>query len=201
MAVRDLTQRQKIVLDRIRQFINEYGIPPTLRELAELLSISSAAVAGHLDLLERKGYIHRSSHGSRNIHLTPKAQTVTIPVVGFAPAGVPVISDQNEEDPLILDRVMVGERQVFAVKVRGESMIERHITDGDYVLVEPSVDAKRGDIVVALLNGEVTVKILDIKNNMPILVPANSKMSPIPVKQGDDFRIIGVVVGIYRRFI
>lgn len=197
--MRELTERQRVVLKSIERFVEEHGIPPTLRELAEMLSISSAGVSGHLDVLEKKGYIQRSSHGSRNIHLTTKARTVSIPILGMVPAGLPVVSEQNEEDSLILDRVMVGDREMFAVRVRGDSMIERHIADGDYVLIDPMREAKDGDVVVALLNGEVTVKVLSLKDKESYLVPANNKMSPIRVGPLDDFRIIGVVVGLYRR--
>ena len=225
-----LTHRQNMVLEYIRRSITDRGYPPTLREIGAFMGIRSTnGVNDHLRALERKGYLTREDMKSRalrptvinadtklpikvdaanangsNDHETvvEDERLVEVPVVGRVAAGVPILAEQNVVDTVRIDRMLVrGGKDVFALRVQGESMIEAGIHDGDYIFVRKQPTASRGDIVVALLGDEATVKYYFPEKEHVRLQPANAAMAPIYVR-ASDFRqsmILGIVVGVYRK--
>ncbi|MEO7095596.1 MAG: transcriptional repressor LexA [Polyangiales bacterium] len=224
-----LTHRQQMVLEYIRQSITDRGYPPTLREIGAFMGIRSTnGVNDHLRALERKGYLTREDMKSRALrpsmegviptppgeaangngartqshHVAEDERLVEVPVIGRVAAGVPLLADQNVIDTVRIDRMLVrGGRDVFALRVQGESMIEAGIYDGDYIFVRKQPSASRGDIVVALIGDEATVKYYFPEKDRIKLQPANAAMAPIYVL-ASDFRnsmILGVVVGVYRK--
>jgi repressor LexA len=224
-----LTHRQQMVLDYIRRSIVDRGYPPTLREIGAFMGIRSTnGVNDHLRALERKGYLTREDMKSRALRpsmekIAPLAsereaavangnaephggdedeRLVEVPVIGRVAAGVPILAEQNVVDTVRIDRMLVrGGKDVFALRVAGESMIEAGIHDNDYIFVRKQPTASRGDIVVALLGDEATVKYYYPEKEHVRLQPANAAMAPIYVR-ASDFRssmILGVVVGVYRK--
>ena len=166
----DLSPRQRDVVDYICSTVAQRGIPPTYREIGDALGIASTnGVADHVKALIRKGYLRKVGGATggvaRGMQLTPKARSVRrssvvpIPVIGSVAAGQPILAEENYERTLHLDRTMVPPNaSVYALRVRGESMIEEGIHDGDIVIVRQQDDARNGDIVVALVDGDATVK-------------------------------------------
>lgn len=198
-------RRQRQILDYIRQHIQINGSAPTLRQIAEAIGVSSlATVHEHLTSLEEKDVIRRKTGKSRSIELVDEDATfpqegVEIPILGFIAAGVPI---QPYTDPHAKTSIpasfISGKKRVFILQVKGNSMIEEQIRDGDYVIVEQAEDADNGDIVVALLdNGTATLKRFFRETTRIRLEPANAQMSPIFVKS---VRIQGKVVGLIRRY-
>jgi repressor LexA len=221
-----LTHRQQMVLEYIRRSITDRGYPPTLREIGAHMGIRSTnGVNDHLRALERKGYLTREDMKSRalrpsdmggvpgvadaangNDDMSTVAQEderlVEVPVVGRVAAGLPILAEQNVVDTVRIDRMLVrGGKDVFALRVQGESMIEAGIHDGDYIFVRKQPTAARGDIVVALLGDEATVKYYFPEKDRVRLQPANAQMAPIYVLASDfkQSMILGVVVGVYRK--
>jgi repressor LexA len=219
MSDRDeLTDRQKEVLDFIQESILARGYPPTLREIGERMGIRSTnGVNDHLKALEKKGYLAREDLKSRALrplrlpHGSAKAvpagtgdDTIEIPVVGRVAAGQPLLAVENVEDTVRVDRFFLGTapaREVFALRVKGDSMIEDGILDGDFIFVRKALSAERGDIVVALIEDEATVKRYYPEGDVIRFQPANSSMQPIMVRRRDwkSVNLIGVVVGVYRK--
>jgi repressor LexA len=218
-----LTDRQRQVLDFISNSITDRGYPPTLREIGERLGIRSTnGVNDHLKALEKKGYLAREDLKSRALRpigvpaarpggaggdfqaaaVDLGADMVEIPLVGRVAAGQPILAVENVEDTVKVDRFLVGEhREVFALRVKGESMIDDGIHDGDFIFVKKALSAERGDIVVALIEDEATVKRYFPEGDVIRFQPANQNMQPILVKR-KDFRsvnLIGIVVGVYRK--
>jgi len=222
-----LTDRQQQVLDFIAASISERGYPPTLREIGERLGIRSTnGVNDHLKALEKKGYLAREDLKSRALrpigHAGPSSAAaghagasgpsvdavslgddlVEIPLIGRVAAGQPILAVENVEDTVKVDRFLVGDhREVFALRVKGESMIDDGIHDGDFIFVKKALHAERGDIVVALIEDEATVKRYFPEGDVIRFQPANQNMQPILVKK-KDFRsvnLIGIVVGVYRK--
>jgi repressor LexA len=208
------------VLEFITASITERGYPPTLREIGEKLGIRSTnGVNDHLKALEKKGYLAREDLKSRALRPIGVAMgqgargevgaapdlgedMVEIPLVGRVAAGQPILAVENVEDTVKVDRFLVGEhREVFALRVKGDSMIDDGIHDGDFIFVKKALHAERGDIVVALIEDEATVKRYFPEGDMIRFQPANQNMQPILVKK-KDFRsvnLIGIVVGVYRK--
>ena len=212
-----LTQRQRDILDFIATQIDRHGYPPTLREIGEHFGIRSTnGVSDHLKALEKKGFLAREDLKSRAMRpvasspvaggtvtgLRIGAEMVEIPLVGRVAAGQPLLAVENVEDTVVVDRFFIGtHREVFALRIVGESMIEDGIFDGDYVFVKKAPTAQRGEIVVAMIEGEATVKRYFPEGDVIRFQPANAAMEPIYVRRAD-FRsvdIIGIVVGVYRR--
>lgn len=209
-----LTKRQQQTLEYIRHSIEERGYPPTLREIGEYMGIRSTnGVNDHLRALERKGYLRREDMKSRALRLVgetstaaPSASTeediINIAVLGRVAAGLPLLADENIIDNVRVDRMMVrGGRDVFGLRVTGDSMIEAGILNGDYIFVRKQSTADRGQIVVALIGDEATVKYYYPERDYVRFQPANAQMAPILVR-ATDFRstmLLGVVVGVYRR--
>ena len=209
-----LTARQEQTLDFIRKSIEERGYPPTLREIGEYMGIRSTnGVNDHLRALERKGYLRREDMKSRALKLvsSPESSTpvkvadddmVEVRVLGRVAAGLPLLAEENVIDTVRVDRMLVrGGREVFGLRVTGDSMIEAGIMSGDYIFVKKQSTAERGDIVVALIGDEATVKHFYPERDYVRFQPANSQMAPILVRASDfkSTMLLGKVVGVYRR--
>lgn len=208
--MKDLTARQREVLEFMRGFGERHGVPPTVREIGEKFRFTPRAAFDHLRALERKGMLERRITGkraSRTLVLpaqkgSRRVETAGIPVVGRIAAGAPITAVEHHEDtiPLRPDWLGAAGQEVFALRVRGDSMIDAHIVDGDLVLVRKQDTAAGGDIVVALLEGEATVKRFGREGGAVVLRPEHPTLKPIVVESGHgDFRILGKVVGVVRR--
>jgi repressor LexA len=214
-----LTQRQQMVLDFIRQSIHDRGYPPTLREIGARMGIRSTnGVNDHLRALERKGYLTREDMKSRALRPTNLAtqtlgempvETVAndvdlaeIPVLGRVAAGLPLLAEEHVIDTVRIDRTLIkGGREVFGLKVQGDSMMDAGILSGDYIFVKKQLTAQRGEIVVALIGDEATVKYYFPEKDHVRFQPANKNMAPIYVRAADfkPTMLLGIVVGVYRR--
>lgn len=199
-------KRQGQILDFIKQYIQANGSAPTLRHIADAIGVSSlATVHEHLSTLELKGLIKRKAGKTRSIELVGieenfSPEGVEVPILGYIAAGSPIeaYTDPNATFP-IPPNFMTGNKRVYVLQVRGESMIEEQIRDGDYVVIEQVGEATNGDIVVALLdNGMATLKRYFKEATRIRLEPANSTMDPIFVKK---VRIQGKVVGLIRKYL
>jgi repressor LexA len=215
-----LTQRQQMVLDFIRQSIHDRGYPPTLREIGARMGIRSTnGVNDHLRALERKGYLTREDMKSRALRPTGLGQAIAgtgvvletvandvdlveVPILGRVAAGLPLLAEEQVIDTVRIDRTLIkGGREVFGLKVNGDSMIEAGILSGDYIFVKKQLTANRGDIVVALIGDEATVKYYFPEKDHVRFQPANKGMAPIYVRAADfkPTMLLGVVVGVFRR--
>ena len=209
-----LTKRQKAVLDSIEQCIQKKGYGPTVREICSDLNLASpSTVHVHLKTLEQKGYIVRDPLKSRSISLSPEyaatkqgalsnvidagfSKTVNVPLVGNVAAGEPILAEENITDTVPLPVDIVGDAPSFMLSVRGESMIEAGINDGDYVVVKEQPVADNGDIIVAIIDDGATVKRFYKEKGHIRLQPENSSMEPIIVSE---CLIAGKVVAVFRR--
>lgn len=206
----ELAPRQKQLLDFVASYHDQKGIPPTLREIGEALGIRSTnGVSDHVKALVRKGYLERvgDARSSRCIRLPASARggfrretTVAVPLVGRVAAGCPILAEENYAGTLHMDSAMMpANAAVFALTVAGSSMIEDGILDGDYVFVRQQSTARNGDTVVAMVDGEATVKRFYREDGRIRLQPANAEMQPIYVDATRQVDVVGVVVGVYRR--
>jgi repressor LexA len=222
-----LTQRQKMVLEFIQTTIDTDGYPPTLREIGNFMGIRSTnGVNDHLRALERKGYLTRKDMKSRTLRPTRAVERmlkvpglaaalptqmepsfddlIEIPMLGHVAAGALQEAIEQPNDHVRIDRMLVGPKhEVFGLRIRGESMIEAGIHDGDYVFVRKQLEAARGQIVIALVGDEATCKYFFPERDHIRLEPANSKMAPILIPKTDwrDTQLLGVVAGIYRKLL
>jgi repressor LexA len=199
-----LTRRQKETLDLIVEALQRNGRPPTLRELGEGLGISSTnGVRYLLDTLARKGHIRRQARTSRGIELVRQPVSnhlISVPLVGRVAAGEPILAEENIEEVFFLDSSFLTSGDIFALRVKGESMREAGIFDGDVVFARQQPVAQRGDIVVALIVDEATVKHYYPENGRIRLEAANPDYGPIVVEPDvQGFRIAGKVVGLIRK--
>jgi len=200
--------REQQILDFIREAIVRRGSPPTLREIGTAFDIASTnGVRYYLDLLERRGLIRRHGRLSRGIEVLsgrgsrPTVPPVTVPVVGRVAAGVPLLAEENIEDHILLDPTIAPGKGHFALHVSGDSMTGAGILDGDLVLVRPQRDAVPGEIVVALLDDEATVKRLALRRGRHYLDPENDAYEPIPLEGTDrEVRLLGKVIALIRHF-
>jgi len=208
-----LTDRQEDILIFIQQFTQENGYPPTLREIGKHFQISSTfGVKRHLEALVKKGRINIEGNASRGISMIRKNQDefsetsfsdervfLKIPVIGRVAAGLPITAIENMEGSLVVDPAFLKRAQdAFALRVKGDSMINIGINDGDLVIVSPNEQARNGDIVVAMLNDEATVKRFELIDKKIKLIAENNAYSPIEIKREDDFKLIGKVKGVVR---
>jgi repressor LexA len=203
-----LTERQRRVLDVIRDWVDRYGYPPSVREIGEAVGLTStSSVAHQLRKLESKGYLRRDPNRPRAVGVLPPDDTgddptnprprpAYVPVVGRIAAGGPILAEQAIEDVFPLPKEIVGEGSLFMVKVVGDSMVDAAITDGDWVVVRQQPTAENGDIVAAMIDGEATVKTFKRKDNHVWLMPHNAAYEPI---LGDAASILGRVVAVLRR--
>jgi repressor LexA len=193
-----LTERQKEVLDAVTRSVEERGYPPSLRELAAELKVSSTrGIEKHLAALVAQGRL-RKGHGARALELTDRPQTRQVPIVGRVAAGQPILAEENLEGVLALDWSVARWKDCFFLRVKGLSMIGAGILEGDLVLVKPQPDAESGEIVVAMVDGEATVKRLEKKEGSIRLLPANPDFQPIVVPKDERFKLVGKVVGVFR---
>lgn len=198
-----ITDRQQEIYSFIRSFTDKRGIPPTIREIGGKFGIRSTnGVEGHLAALERNGLIKRERGKSRGI-ITRSGDrgTVAVPLLGRVAAGQPALSPENREGEITVDPALFRIRNrngLFALKVKGESMVNAHIMDGDILLVQAQSAAQNGDIVVALVDGEATVKRFFIEKKRIRLQPENSSMQPLFFDRGE-LAITGKAVGVIRR--
>src|SRR5437870_5027171 len=198
-----LTERQRDILQFIREFQQERGIAPTHREICDRFGFSSyGTVYKHLSLLEKKGLIRRDWNQKRGVELLDKpAETPGVrelPLFGYIAAGRPVEVDVSDETITVPER-LTSRGENYVLKVRGDSMIDDGILDGDYVIIARREIAENGEMVVANVNGEVTLKRLYREGERIRLQPANSMMAPI-YAHARDVAVQGVVVGLMRRF-
>lgn len=196
-----LTNRQKEVLGFIRDFTGENGYSPTVREMCDHFGIQPQAAADHINALVKKGYLAKQPMKSRSLKVIgfSRRDRAEVPIVGRVAAGEPILADENIEGAVTLPAEWVRDKDCFLVRVEGDSMVDAHICDGDYVLVRQQPTAENGDIVIALLDDEATVKRFFAKKGSVVLKPENERMKPIVVKKGDkSMRIIGKVVGVCR---
>lgn len=206
----ELTDRQQEILSFILQFREENGYPPTLREIGRKFDISSTfGVKRHLDALVKKGYLNIESNASRGISVV-KDDPVKIseeidniyrkiPIIGRVAAGSPITAMENIEGSIVIDSAFMKKSQdCFALKVKGDSMINAGIFENDLVIVTPRTDAANGDIVVAMLEDEVTVKTFEKKKEGIRLLPHNEHYEPIEIDSSKEFKIVGKVTGVVR---
>lgn len=204
-----LTKRQQMVLDYISESIEERGYPPTLREIGAFMGIRSTnGVNDHLRALERKGYLKREDMKSRALRPTspppPPSTAVEVPVLGRVAAGAPIFAQENVEETFQLDKSLMGtadSADVFVLRVTGDSMIEAGVFDGDFIFVRKQMVAERGEMVVAMLGDEATVKYFYPERDYVRFEPANADYAPIVVRREDlnPTQILGIVIGVYRR--
>jgi repressor LexA len=199
-----LTERQREILDFISRSIAKRGYPPTLREIGSHFGIKSTnGVNDHLRALEKKGYLHREDLKSRALRpIVSTGQIVEVPILGRVAAGQPLLAVRNYDDTVKVDRFFIGaHREVFALRVKGDSMIEDGIFDGDYVFVQKQLQANSGETVVAMIGDEATVKKYYPEGDTIRFQPANAAMEPIYVRKRDfkSVNLLGVVVGVYRK--
>lgn len=219
--MKGLTERQREVLLYIAARLQESGYPPTIREIGNGLGIRSTnGVNDHLKALERKGYLDRSSSKSRAIQLTdlaseiegmeaitpaaPEPVGVSVPLLGDIAAGQPMESVSAESERVVMDPSWLGRKDqadIFALRVQGDSMIGDGIFDGDLIFVEQQAEARRGTMVAVWMNGGATVKRYYKDGSVIRLEPSNPSMEPIIIdaSSGEDVRLLGRVVGVYRQ--
>jgi len=195
-----LTERQKQVLGFLKDYTSEKGYPPTISEIARELGLRwTKGVERHLYALEKKGHIKRSS-GARAIEITGFSRGRLVPVIGAIAAGKPILAEENIEGTLSLDESLIPDESCFLLVVEGDSMRDAAILNGDYVLVRPQPIAEKGEIIAALIGDEATVKYFSPEKNRVVLKPANPDFEPIILHEGDDFKILGKVVAVFRIF-
>jgi repressor LexA len=208
----DLTQRQRRILEYIRGAVERNGYPPSVREIGENVGlVSPSSVAYQLKELERKGYLRRDPNRPRAVDVRPPSELVPedeeavraarpapayVPVLGRIAAGGPILAEQAVEDVFPLPRELVGEGTLFLLQVKGDSMLDAAICDGDWVAVRQQPTANNGEIVAAMLDGEATVKTYRNRDGHVWLLPHNPAFDPIP---GDNATIMGRVVAVLRR--
>lgn len=202
----ELSKKQLEILTYIKSRIKEVGYPPSVREICTGVNLkSTSTVHGHLNTIEEKGYIRRDPTKPRAIEVLDhdeelsfgKKETIDVPILGDVAAGIPMLATEHVEDTYPVPAEIIGNKEVFMLKVHGESMIDKGILSGDLVLVEKRSSAINGEIVVALLDNEATVKTFYKEKNYVRLQPENEFMEPIYTR---DVKILGVVKGLYRRF-
>ena len=195
----ELTERQRQILRFIADYKTRHGSAPTLREIAQHCKIYLRGVQYHLDRLERAGYLTRMRKRSRAIELRQEQRAALTPLLGRVAAGRPVLSEEHIEASYPLPREWTGSGTTFLLKVQGDSMRDARIFDGDLVLVKVQRQALPGEIVVAMVDDEVTVKRFQVDGKRVVLKPENEAFAPIPIGKEQRFRILGKVIGVFRK--
>lgn len=200
-----LTKKQSDFFSFLKEYLQEKGYPPTVREMMQGLGLSSThIVRKYLDILERKGYIRRQFNSPRAIEIVEMAsrnrEFRSVPIVGRIRAGTPHPVIEDIEGYLSIDKSICRSSNTFLLKVVGDSMIDAHIQEGDFVLVKPQPVANNGDIVVAIINGEATIKRFYKNGDTVQLKPEHPTMKPITLKEGQaDVHIVGKVTTVIRQ--
>lgn len=197
METKELTSRQRKILAFIQSFIEKKAYPPTLSEIAEKFGISPIGARNHLLLMEKKGVLRYIPNISRGIELLVSKRE--IPIYGSAPAGHPFQSQENIVDSFAVQRYLSSSKDIFGIYVRGDSMKDAQLGEGDLLFVDPKKEPRNGEIVVASVEGDPTIKRFYREDGKIILKPENNKYRPIIVSRSDEnFKIYGVVVGMIR---
>jgi repressor LexA len=200
-----LTPLEGSVYNYLLDFTAENTYQPSIRDIGKQFQIKSTkTVSDLLQSLARKGYIERDPARSRGVRLlgfTGGEKTKPVPYYGKIHAGEPSLLPENRQGYITMDRRFIPAEEVYFLRVKGDSMIGRAISDGDFVMVNPVAKPKNDDIVAARLGDEATVKTLTSRNGTTVLTPANPSEREIEVKPGDDFGILGVVCGVFRPFV
>ena len=196
-----LTEKQQAILDFINTYIADNQYPPSVREIGKHFGIYPATVQDHISAIERKGFLQKKRFQSRTLSVSKASRPGGIPIVGTVAAGVPILAQENIEDVVHLPERWAATGS-FLLKVKGDSMVGAHILDGDYVLVQPQQTARDGDIVVALIGDEATVKRFYKTPTGVTLKAENPRFKTIEISSGDHaargFKIVGCVAGILR---
>lgn len=196
-----LTEKQQAILDFIQDYLEEHQYPPSVREIGRKFGIYPATVQDHLSAIERKGFLKKKKFQSRTLSVSPTSRRGGIPIVGTVAAGVPILAQENIEDVIHLPERWATTGS-FLLKVKGDSMVGAHILEGDYVLVQPQQTARDGEIIVALIGEEATVKRFFKTPNGVALKAENPRFKDIEISHkdaaGSGFRIIGSVSGVMR---
>ena len=197
-----ITEKQKEILEYIKETILKKGYPPAVREICEAVNLkSTSSVHSHLETLEKNGYIRRDPTKPRTIEILDddfaltRRELVNVPLIGTVAAGVPILAQENIESYMPFPAEMLPNKDIFMLRVKGESMIEAGILNGDQVLVSSQSTAENGEMVVALVDDSATVKTFYKEDGHYRLQPQNSSMEPIIV---DDVQILGKVIGLFR---
>src|SRR5215212_11579445 len=198
-----LTKRQREILDFLNEFIQQHGYAPSLEEIGRRFGLSSlATVHKHLTNLQEKGFIKRAWNRSRSVEMVPTrvgGRAMELPLLGFVAAGAPIEAVASNET-ISVPEALVGKRDSYVLRVKGDSMIDEQIRDGDWVVVEDRKTAENGEMVIALIAGaDVTLKKFYRENGRVRLQPANPSMQPIMVDP-DQVQVQGVVVGVMRKY-
>jgi repressor LexA len=201
--ITEITEPQRRTLAAIRTATAKRGIPPTLHELADILGISPASVHEQITQLVNKGYVRRNPRQARSLEVVREpeqeiAELVSVPIIGRVAAGTPFLAEENYVGELLVEARLVGRARCFALKVVGDSMINAGITDGDYVVVRQQQLAENGEIVVALIGDDATVKRLHFDAEGVELRPENPRMRPRRIGPDEDVRIQGKVIAVRR---
>lgn len=204
----NLTERQNEIFLFIKEYIDENAFPPTFREIGKKFEIASTfGVKRHIDALIKKGYLRTESNTSRTISIVDNERLtkeksddlLEIPILGRIAAGYPMLAEENIEETILVHKNMIGKySQCFGLRVRGDSMINAGILEGDFIVANQNPDVKNNDIVVALLGEDATLKRYRRENDQIFLVPENENYQPIKVTDFENFSIIGKVVGVFR---
>ena len=201
-----LTKKQKFLLDFIKKFSSDNGYPPSFREIMEGLKYSSVAtVAQHIDNLVTKGYLHKRDNEARSIQLVETDMDLSseaqLPLLGVIAAGQPITTVDDPQETLVVPHFMIKSDHSYVLQVKGDSMVEDGILDGDYVIIRENKHPNNGDTVVAMLkNYAATLKKFFREGNRIRLQPANSAMKPIVLGPKDPIEIQGVVTGVIRSY-
>jgi len=197
-----ITDRQQQVLDFVISYLDEQGCPPTLREISDYIGVRGTATATlHLEALQRKGYLRRREGSPRNISLVGRPTVLAVPIAGKVRAGTPESAIEDIRGYYNLDMSWVNDKGCFFLQVEGDSMVEANILDGDLALITPQPTAENGQIVVALINGEATLKRFYRERGRVRLQPENRSMLPIIIHEGDaETVIVGRLLKIIRNF-
>jgi len=197
-----ITDKQREILEYIKDTILAKGYPPAVREICEAVHLkSTSSVHSHLETLEKNGFIRRDPTKPRTIEILDddfaltRREMVQVPIIGTVAAGAPILAEENIEDYMPIPVEMLPNKEVFMLKVKGDSMIEAGIFNGDRVIVAKESTASNGEMVVALVDDSATVKTFYKENGYIRLQPENSSMEPIIL---DDVQILGKVIGLFR---
>ena len=194
-----LTDRQRQILNFIANYKARHGAPPTQREIARHVKIYIRGVQYHLERLEKAGYLTRTPKRARAIDLRREQRAALTPLLGRVAAGRPVLSDEHVEASYPLPHEWTGSGKTFLLKVQGDSMREARIFDDDLILVKVQREAIPGEIVVAMVEDEITVKRFRLDGTTIVLQPENERFAPIRIENGERVRILGKVIGVFRK--
>jgi len=202
--VQPLTKRQREILDYLQEFIQQHGYAPSLEEIGRRFSLSSlATVHKHLTNLQEKGVIRRSWNRSRSVELLSARtghRAIELPMMGYVAAGAPIEAVATAAETIAVPEDLVGKRETYVLRVKGDSMIDEQIRDGDFVIVEDRKTADNGEMVIALVSGaDVTLKKFYRDNGRVRLQPANPAMQPLYL-DASQVQVQGVVVGVMRKY-